>query len=190
MSDMQLKGSTGFFGKETPVNVRKVNDGVSTEKVKAALQDNNLDEIVVKGKSGASYVVYADELSMAKGSLPKSGTKLSLPLIPGEDGQNPLTVQLVDDESNEDYSGLTAGMIGMWMNKNGGLKGDDTKIKNISETVNLCNPSDSAKLTESEIQWANQLEQAVYRGYKPNEIEKKMYFQISPRLTALRASEP
>ena len=65
---------------------------MSTEKVKAALQDNNLDEVVVKGQSGASYVVYSDELNMAKGSLPKPGTKLSLPLIPGEDGKNPLTV--------------------------------------------------------------------------------------------------
>ncbi len=184
MSDMQLKGSTGFFGKETPVNVRKVNEGVSTEKVKAALQDNNLDEVVVKGKSGASYVVYADELNMAKGSLPKPGTKLSLPLIPGEDGKNPLTVQLVDDESNEDYSGLTAGMIGMWMNKNGGLKGDDAKIKSISEALNLCNPNPTTKgVTEAEIEWALQMEKAVLKEqYEPLPKEVEMYNEIFTRL--------
>ncbi|MGE3727246.1 MAG: hypothetical protein AB7I41_16930 [Candidatus Sericytochromatia bacterium] len=183
MSDMQLKGSTGFFGKETPINVRKVNEGVSTEKVKAALQDNNLDEVVVKGQSGASYVVYADELSMAKGSLPKPGTKVSLPLIPGEDGKNPLTVQLVDDESNEDYSGLAAGLVGMWMNKNGGVNGDDAKIKGISEAVKLCNPTTKG-VTDPEIHWALQLEDKVKNeDYKPNEQEIDMYAKIARKLS-------
>lgn len=184
MSDMQLKGSTGFFGKETPVNVRKVSEGVSPEKVKAALQDNNLDEMVVQGKSGAQYVVYADELSMSKGSLPKAGEKIRLPHIPGEDGKNPLTVKLVDDEFNEDYNSIAGGMVGLWMNKNGGINGDDSKIKAISEAVNLCNPNDPVKgPSQPEIDWAIQLEQKVRSGYQPSEAEVQKYGEIAKKLS-------
>lgn len=179
MGDMQLKGSTGMFGKETPVQARKVNDGVDPAKVEKALQNNNLDEIVVKGKSGASYVVYADELSMKNGALPKKGAQVNLPILPGEDGKNPATVTLVDDESNEDYSFLTAGLVGVLHNRKGGMDGDDSEIKKISHLVNQCEPADLKDVSEQEINWAKALENNN-RDKTPAELEK--YKEILDKL--------
>jgi hypothetical protein len=178
MGDMQLKGSTGMFGKEIPVQARKVNDGVEPAKIEKAIQNNNLDEIVVKGQSGASYIVYADELSIKNGSLPKKGAQVNLPILPGEDGKNPATVTLVDDEFNEDYSFLTAGIVGALHNRKGGMAGDDTEINKIAHLVNQCEPADLDSM-ENEIKWAIALEKSG-RDHTPAELKK--YEEIFEKL--------
>lgn len=178
MGDMKLQGSTGMFGKDTPVQARKVNDGVDSAKVEKALQNNNLDEIVVKGKSGASYIVYADELSVKNGALPKKGAQVNLAILPGEDGKNPATVTLVDDESNEDYSFLTAGLVGVLHNRKGGMDGDNSEIKKISHLVNQCEPAGLDPM-KAEIEWAIALEKNG-RDKTPAELEK--YKEIADKL--------
>lgn len=193
MSDMQLKGSSGFLGKETPINVRRVNDGITTEQVKAAIQDNNLDEIVVKGKSGSSYVVYADELSVAKGSLPKPGTKVTIPFLPGDDGKQPATVQLVDDEFNEDYNFLSGGLVGTLLNSKGGNSGDDSQIRAVSQATRPGELPDISqkKLTSKEMNWAKDLEDIVNNGsHSPTAVEKDTYDKIYSKYLATQPPLP
>lgn len=215
MGDLKLQGSQGMWGKEAPVQHREVNQGVTPAQIIKATQDNNLDELVVVDQQAKMHVVYADELSLEIGGKPKEGSKVNLPFthlqidVASESGEeqgrapkigdkvylpfieDPVTILHLDNESNEDYSFLAAGLVGVWMNKNGGMSGDDAAIRQLSHKPESGKtqpdktdtpweiPKDfvpySPEKLQSETAWALDLEKEVKKGHNPSSEETKRY---------------
>lgn len=223
MGDLQLQGSKGFIGKEAPIQHRQVNQGVSPAQIIKATEDNNLDEIIVADKTGTMHVVYADELSVKNGKHAKEGTQVNLPFTNMQmdvaDGfstkqssypkigdkvylpfiEDQVTVLHVDNEMNEDYSFLTAGLVGIWMNKNGGSDGDDSAILKLTHKPGQAPvekpdttpspdkpiweiPKDfvpySPEKLQSETAWALELEKKVHSGGGHTPEEEKRYRDV------------
>lgn len=103
-SPLPLQGKSGLTESEVPVQARRVLNharDVSHTELLAAIKDNNLDEIVVEDADGERFVLYADELAVSEGSLPRPGEQIEYGQVKGE-------VLFVDDEENEDQ--VTVGL--------------------------------------------------------------------------------
>ena len=97
-SPLPLQGKSGMTESDVPVQARRVLNhakDVSHTELLASIKDNNLDEIVVEDAAGERFVLYADELAVSEGSLPKPGEQIEYGQVKGE-------VLFVDDEENED----------------------------------------------------------------------------------------
>lgn len=170
MSDLKLQGSGGIFGKEQPVQVRKVIPAANEALIKGITNDNNLDEIVVEGKHGERHVVYADELSVKDGKLPKVGDKVNLPFLDEQ-----VKVIHVDDEINEDrvLSGMSAGfgLSGFLVARlaGGSPSGSDTEIKRFSQLPDV---------SQKELNWARDVQA---KGKQPNAADQAKAKEIMQR---------
>lgn len=185
MGDLKLQGSSGVFSTPKLPQTRKIDAGVSLEKIQEATANNNLDEMVVKDKSGQRYVTYADELSVKNGKLPKVGEKVNLPFL-----DEAVTVEHVNDEINEDL-GLTVTrgsvpilgrMIANKYGDKGGYTGDDSAIKKISSPL--------TEVSQKELEWAKSLEKHVTQGGKLKALDKEQYTDIYERYTGKEPSSP
>lgn len=173
MGDLKLQGATGLPAKPTPVQARKINADVSLDSIKKAAAGNNLDEVVVKDKSAQRFVMYADELSVKNGALPKVGDKVTLPFIDGE-----ATVEYVNDEINEDLGTRMLNAVPVLgkhladkYGDKGGIAGDDSALKNISQPLT----------SPEELDWALELEAKVKNGDTPTSDDIKRYESIYHR---------
>jgi len=183
MANMKLQGSSGAFYADDKVNVRKIKENTPSELISKVIEDNNIDEIVVKDAKGQQFIAYADELSVKGGKMPKVGDKVSLPFVDGE-----ATVTHVDDEYNEQWTGfLNGGVIGMMFGSEA-KEGSDKAIQAISTPI-AKEPKYSGKaVSQDDIQWALKLESKVMtQNYQPSEAEVARYKEIADALQAEQA---
>lgn len=167
MANMKLQGSSGAFYADAKVNVRKIKENTPSELISKVIEDNNIDEIVVKDAKGQQFIAYADELSVKDGKMPKVGDKVSLDFVDGE-----ATVTHVDDEYNEEWTGfLNGGLIGSMFGAEV-RAGSDKAIQAISEPLN-----DKVE-QKFDVQWALDLEQKVTQGYQPTQSDVDQYRNI------------
>ncbi len=93
-----ISAQTGLMWRSDELKLRQFDGGVSLGTIRAAVTDNNLDEIVFQASDGKKYVVYADEL-VGKVQV---GDQIEVGGLRG-------TVILIDNEWNEDR--VAAGAI-------------------------------------------------------------------------------
>ncbi|PKL80100.1 MAG: hypothetical protein CVV27_00925 [Candidatus Melainabacteria bacterium HGW-Melainabacteria-1] len=173
MGELKLQSQGGLFGKEQPVHVRKLSSAVNAEDIKGMTKDNNLDEIVVENPLGDRHVVYADELSVKGGKLPKVGDTVNLPFL-----DEAVKVIHVDDEINEDHVlgglGFGLGMTGLLAGRllGGRPAGNDTDIKRLSGP---------AEVSEKELNWAESTQNKSLSGEKPSKADQSRFNDIMSR---------
>lgn len=178
MGDLKLQGYSGMFHKEVPVEHRKLPDGYPDKDIKGLMQNNNLDEIAVASPDGQKHIVYADELKVKGGHLPKVGEQVNLPFL-----DDPATVIAVDDEFNEDYgfAAMTAagGLAGLGIagladvaTHGGGVHGDAAAIR-------LHTTDD--EVSQKELKWAEAFSARTAKGGKIDKTEQARHDDIVKR---------
>lgn len=177
MGDLKLQGHSGLFGHEVPVQHRKLLH-VSDQEIKDMTHNNNTDEIVVQTKSGEKHIVFADELSVKGGKLPKVGDTVNLPFL-----DESAKVLHVDDEWNEDMgfaaAALGGGLVGLGLAKlsdtasrSGGIKGNTEAIRHLSI---------EADVSHKELEWAKQQMLHKSDGKKLSKAEQATLDDIQDR---------
>lgn len=177
MGDLKLQGQKGFFGAEAPVKHKKLLE-VSEQELKAATKDNNLDEMVVETTSGEKYVVYADELNVKGGKMPKTGDSVNLPFL-----DESAKVVMVDDEWNEDYgyAGMAAGagLVGLAASKvrdtfmqGGGISGKPQSLMQFTR---------DAEVSQKELKWAQSYQEKRLDPKKLSKVDEERYDDIMTR---------
>ena len=168
MGDVKLQGSQGLWNNPAQLQHRVVDKEITAAQVAAAGKDNNLDELVVTDKAGQMHVIYADELSVKGGSLPKPGAEINLPFIDG-----PVTVVQVDDEINEDRAAMVIGPLSAIGPKT--WSGDDSALRGLSKAPDKVPfvPKPLAKDANlspaelaTELKWLDQFEKDVANGHE------------------------
>lgn len=180
MANMKLQGSSGAFYADEKVNVRKIKENTPSELISKVIEDNNIDEIVVKDAKGQQFIAYADELSVKDGKMPKVGDKVSLDFVDGE-----ATVTHVDDEYNEQWTSfLNGGIIGAMFGSEG-KEGSDKAIQAISTPLAKEIKYSGQAVSQEDIQWALALESKVMtQGYQPSAADLNRYEKIATALQA------
>lgn len=100
MTDIKLEGHKRFgILSRMPIEVRKVNSDVHPLQLEVALNDNQLDELVVQTPKGDRYILMADELKVTNSQLPAIGDEIKWRDIEGQ-------VIHVNNEVNEELVAL------------------------------------------------------------------------------------
>ena len=177
MGDLKLQGHSGMFGHEVPVQHRKLLN-VSDQEIKDMTRNNNTDEIVVQTKSGEKHIVFADELSVKGGKMPKVGDTVNLPFL-----DESAKVLHVDDEWNEDLgfaaAALGGGLVGLGLAKltdtasrSGGTKGNTEAIRHLSI---------EADVSQKELNWAKHQMLNKSDGKKLSKVDQSTLDDIQDR---------
>lgn len=178
MGDLKLQGSHGMWNDPVPLKHREANANTTFAQIKAATKENNLDELVVTDKNGTMHVVYADELNVKDGKLPKPGTEVELSFIDG-----PVTVEYVDDEIKEDTYAAMGGLGLLLSDKTLNLDGDDSALRKLTHDPGksaIARPTGpdttwtKAQL-DQELKWAEKFSEDVANGAEGTRSEINRY---------------
>ncbi len=126
MGNLKLQGTQGIFAKPVEIQHAKLKPDLKLSEIKAATENNDLDEVVVRNGKGETYIAFADELHVENGTLPKPGDIVKLDFVEGE-----LEVLHVDNELNEDW--YTGPLVPILSGKP--LTGDSTGINTLKEKL-------------------------------------------------------